>query len=138
MDCVNDKMSALSAQMGSAIDLSSGAVRLTLGGHGPWWLEVDPDGLMLTIHHTVADYVPGEAGHWLAINSEVHRMGGAWLALHTPTATIRLVLLLELNKFDAQDVLNVMSNLVRLRSELPEPAQQRTMNGDGVSNSLAI
>ena len=79
---------------------------------------------MLTIQHTVARFSEPDAKHWLALNTDLHLLGGAWLGLHLPSSTVRLMLHLDLDRFDATDHVNVMGNLLELRAELPMPLSE--------------
>ena len=118
------RFKALSEWIGAPIDLSKGAIRLQLGEYGPWWLELDPGASMLTIQHTVARFSEPDAKHWLALNTDLRLLGGAWLGLHLPSSTVRLMLHLDLDRFDATDLVNVMGNLLELRPELPMPLSE--------------
>ena len=124
---------ALSDFVGEPIDLSQGAIRLNLGEYGPWWMDLDPTGAMLTIHHTLARFEAAEAAHWLALNTDIQRLGGAWIGLHTPTSTVRLILLLDLSRFDGIDLVNVITNLMDIRANLPMPSTRQPQTRDDLS-----
>jgi hypothetical protein len=121
---------ALSDFVGEPIDLSQGAIRLNLGDYGPWWMELDPTGAMLTVHHTLARFEATEAAYWLALNTDIQRLGGAWIGLHTPTSTVRLILLLDLSRFDGIDLVNVITNLMDIRANLPMPPTRQPQTRD--------
>jgi hypothetical protein len=130
--------SGLSALVGGPVDLSQGAVRLNIGDFGPWWLELDPSGAMLTVHHTVTRFEAEDAAHWLALNTDLRRLGGAWLGLHTPTSTVRLLLLLELGRFDGTDLVNVITNLLAIRADLPAPPARQAASASDEQSFVAV
>ncbi|VVP03972.1 hypothetical protein [Pseudomonas fluorescens] len=106
---------------GVEFDLSFGPVRVDVGQFGPWWLEVDSSQRILTIHHTVDQAKPEEFAHWLEINSQFSLLGGAWLAYHQPTESIRLCLLQEVAQLDGKVLVNLLDNLQQVRADLPVP-----------------
>ncbi|OCA54842.1 type III secretion system chaperone [Photorhabdus namnaonensis] len=114
------------AQTNIMLNLSTGAVQLNIGDYGPWWLEVDSTRTTLTFHHTVASFVNSDAEFWLSLNSNINMLGGAWLALHQPTQTIRLCLLQDIERIDATDLANILGNLQKIRAELPFPETKPT------------
>jgi hypothetical protein len=124
---------ALSEWVGEPVDLSQGAIRLNLGEYGPWWMELDPSGAMLTVHHTLARFEAMDAAHWLALNTDLQRLGGAWIGLHTPTASVRLMLLLDLSRFDGRDLVNVITNLMDIRAHLPWPLSRHQPATEDIS-----
>jgi hypothetical protein len=128
---------ALSDFVGEPIDLSQGAIRINLGEYGPWWMELDPSGSMLTVHHTLAQFESGDAVHWLALNTDLKRLGGAWIGLHTPTSTVRLILLLELSRFDGIDLVNVITNMMDIRANLPMSETRQSQRSEDLSTFIA-
>lgn len=106
---------------GAELDLSRGPVRLDIGPFGPWWLEADRSQCTLTIHHSVGQARPNEFAHWLEVNCQLPLMGGAWLAYHRPTESIRLCLLVEIVQLDKHLLINLLENLQCLRANLPMP-----------------
>ncbi|WP_350305129.1 type III secretion system chaperone [Photorhabdus viridis] len=114
------------AQTNIMLNLSTGAAQLNIGDYGPWWIEVDSTGSMLTFHHTVTSFVENDAEFWLSLNSNINILGGAWLALHQPTRTIRLCLLQDITRIDSVDLVNILGNLQKIRAELPFPEIKHT------------
>ncbi|WP_164897246.1 CesT family type III secretion system chaperone [Pseudomonas alkylphenolica] len=106
---------------GVKLDLSIGPVRLDIGQFGPWWLEADSSQRVLTFYHTVGQAKPSEFAHWLDINCQFSLLGGAWLAYHQPTETIRLCLLQEVVRLDGNVLANLLDNLQQVRTDLPMP-----------------
>jgi hypothetical protein len=110
---------------GIDLDLSAGAARLDRGAHGPWWIEVDGSQRVLTLYHTVGHAAPEAFEFWLALNCRLDLLGGAWLAYHQPTESIRLCLLYEVARLDGASLITLLDNLQRVRDELPMPAAAR-------------
>ena len=137
MTDMQKQFQALSDFVGEPIDLSQGAIRLNLGEYGPWWMELDPSGAMLTVHQTLAPFEAQEAAHWLALNTDLQRLGGAWIGLHTPTNTIRLILLLDLSRFDGIDLVNVITNMMDIRANLPMPTVRQNQSSNDMASFLA-
>ena len=137
MTDMQKQFQALSDFVGEPIDLSQGAIRLNLGEYGPWWMELDPSGAMLTVHHTLAPFEAHEAAHWLALNTDLQRLGGAWVGLHTPTSTVRLILLLDLSRFDGIDLVNVITNLMDIRANLPMPTVRKNQSPNDMASFIA-
>lgn len=106
---------------GAALDLNLGPARIDIGQFGPWWLEADSSQRILTFHHTVGQAKPDEFAHWLDINCQFSLLGGAWLAYHQPTDSIRLCLLQEVAQLNGGVLANVLDNLQQVRADLPMP-----------------
>lgn len=106
---------------GAKLDLSLGPARLDIGQFGPWWLEADSSQRILTIQHSVGQARPDELAHWLEINYQFSLLGGAWLAYHPSTESIRLCLLQEVVRLDGHLLVNLLENLQRVRTDLPMP-----------------
>lgn len=108
---------------GVSLDLTQGAARLDIGTQGPWWLEADSAYRVLTIYHTLGAARQEDYGHWLALNSRLDLLGGAWLAHHQPSDTTRLCLLQEVARLDGEGLVNLLDNLQQVRAALPMPAE---------------
>jgi len=89
-----------------------------------WWLEVDPDESVLLITTPMTgpldanSLTPANLQHWLSLNSEVNRMGGAWLGLEGDAPTLTLYAQIFLAHCDEQLLDNLMGQLAELAHDL--------------------
>ena len=89
-----------------------------------WWLEVAPDEsvLLITTPMTVQldanSLTPANLQHWLSLNSEVNRMGGAWLGLEGDLPTLTLYAQIFLAHCDEPLLDNLMGQLAELAHDL--------------------
>ncbi|MFM5687482.1 type III secretion system chaperone [Aeromonas caviae] len=89
-----------------------------------WWLEVDPDESVLLITTPMTGQLdansltPANLQHWLSLNSEVNRMGGAWLGLEGDVPTLTLYAQIFLAHCDEPLLDNLMGQLAELAHDL--------------------
>ena len=89
-----------------------------------WWLEVDPDESVLLITTPMTGQLdansltPANLQHWLSLNSEVNRMGGAWLGLEGDLPTLTLYAQIFLAHCDEPLLDNLMGQLAELAHDL--------------------
>ncbi|WP_323889644.1 type III secretion system chaperone [Aeromonas allosaccharophila] len=89
-----------------------------------WWLEVDPDESVLLITTPMTGQLdansltPANLQHWLSLNSEVNRMGGAWLGLEGDVPTLTLYAQIFLAHCDEPLLNNLMGQLAELAHDL--------------------
>lgn len=89
-----------------------------------WWLEVDPDESVLLITTPMTGQLdansltPANLQHWLSLNSEVNRMGGAWLGLEGDLPTLTLYAQIFLAHCDEPLLNNLMGQLAELAHDL--------------------
>lgn len=89
-----------------------------------WWLEVAPDQSVLLITTALTGpldtngLTSANLQHWLKLNGEVNRMGGAWLGLEGDLPTLTLYAQLSLAHYDEPQLDNLMSQLAELAHEL--------------------
>ena len=89
-----------------------------------WWLEVAPDESVLLITTPMTGQLdansltPANLQHWLSLNSEVNRMGGAWLGLEGDVPTLTLYAQIFLAHCDEPLLDNLMGRLAELAHDL--------------------
>ncbi|HHJ4201976.1 hypothetical protein GS629_05895 [Aeromonas veronii] len=89
-----------------------------------WWLEVAPDESVLLITTPMTgpldanSLTPANLQHWLSLNSEVNRMGGAWLGLEGDVPTLILYAQILLAHCDEPLLDNLMGQLAELAHDL--------------------
>ena len=89
-----------------------------------WWLEIAPDESMLLITTPMTgpldanSLTPANLQHWLSLNSQVNRMGGAWLGLESDASTLTLYAQIPLAHCDEQLLDNLMGQLAGLAHDL--------------------
>ena len=89
-----------------------------------WGLEVDPDESVLLITTPMTGQLdansltPANLQHWLSLNSEVNRMGGAWLGLEGDVPTLTLYAQIFLAHCDEPLLDNLMGQLAELAHDL--------------------
>lgn len=89
-----------------------------------WWLEVAPDESVLLITTPMTgpldanSLTPANLQHWLSLNSEGNRMGGAWLGLEGDAPTLTLYAQVFLAQCDEQLLDNLMGQLAELAHDL--------------------
>ncbi len=89
-----------------------------------WWLEVAPDESVLLITTPMTGQLdansltPANLQHWLSLNSEVNRMGGAWLGLEGDVPTLTLYAQIFLAHCDEPLLDNLMGQLAELAHDL--------------------
>ena len=89
-----------------------------------WWLEVAPDEIVLLITTQMTgpldanSLTPANLQHWLSLNSQVNRMGGAWLGLEGDVPALTLYAQILLAHCDEPLLDNLMGQLAELSHDL--------------------
>jgi hypothetical protein len=117
MTTIQNICEAFNQITGHRINLSQGAIKLYLADNA-FWLEVDTSGQFLCVHTRIGALLAQKADYWLAINSQIFRLRGAWFAFHQPSNSIRLCWTYPIAQMSGQMLVNALSHLNQIEQDI--------------------